>query len=230
MSKYVAVVSGGLDSICYLAQNIDHNEIFPMIFNYGQKAQKEVDVATKLLDEISKRFRWVRYRKILDIKFMKELWPGTQLTSSVKVEEAYNPSIVVPLRNAVFMTIAMAFAKSIDADRLLVGSHTDDTAPYGGMPMYPDSTKDFIMRLEETLHRGHFWWASPKVEIWFPGRNGMSKVANLKKGYEVLQDMVYETWSCYQSGEKHCGICESCRNRKKAFKQAGITDKTRYTK
>jgi 7-cyano-7-deazaguanine synthase len=37
-----------------------------------------------------------------------------------------------------------------------------------------------------------------------------------------------QTWSCYKGGEKHCGICPTCRARKDAFAIAHVTDPTEY--
>jgi 7-cyano-7-deazaguanine synthase len=37
-----------------------------------------------------------------------------------------------------------------------------------------------------------------------------------------------ETWSCYEGGEVHCGLCGTCNERKEAFENAGVPDPTRY--
>ena len=37
-----------------------------------------------------------------------------------------------------------------------------------------------------------------------------------------------ETYSCYKGGEKHCGKCGTCRERRQALKDAGIEDHTEY--
>ena len=68
------------------------------------------------------------------------------------------------------------------------------------------------------------------IEIWSPYRMGLSKSDLLKSGMKVLGNSIFKTWSCYSNKKYHCGICESCNNRKIAFEKAGITDKTKYLK
>ena len=36
------------------------------------------------------------------------------------------------------------------------------------------------------------------------------------------------TYSCYKGGEKHCGVCGTCTERKEALRDAGIKDNTVY--
>jgi 7-cyano-7-deazaguanine synthase len=37
-----------------------------------------------------------------------------------------------------------------------------------------------------------------------------------------------ETWSCYRGGDKHCGKCGTCVERREALAEAGIPDPTDY--
>lgn len=230
MNKCVALVSGGLDSICYLAQQLGSFELLPLVFDYGQVCQREVETAIHILETLEQSEELVRHRRILHMEWLAALCPGTQLTGDVPASRSYEPTVVVPLRSFIFLLIAAAHAKSFGATRVIAGIHTDDGGSWlgGPYPMYPDRTKEAIWELEESIHRGHFWWAGERLEIWTPMRGGLSKAANLKRGFEVIGETVFDTWSCHRNQEKQCGACLSCLERKKTFSTAGIKDKTEY--
>ncbi len=225
MRKIVAVVSGGLDSVAYTSRYVkEGDEVYILTFDYGQKAEREMLSVQEIFEGKVKEIKKV------DITFMKDLWPKTQLTDdTVDVENEYTNSVVVPNRNTIFTTIAMAYAQSIDADRVILGNHTDDVTISDGDFMYPDCDRRFFELLETTLCAGHFKKAK-RVEIWSPSRENMDKMCLVRLGHNMLGDDIFKSWSCYLSGEKMCGVCESCRNRKKAFELAKIKDKSLYEK
>ncbi|MCE4613517.1 MAG: 7-cyano-7-deazaguanine synthase [Desulfurococcales archaeon] len=153
--------------------------IHVLTLNYGQRASKEVDVAFKLVSLLKGMLPcegWgsiVEY-KLVDLSTLKSVWRGAQLTDeSVRIEEEYATSVVVPVRNVVALSVAVAYAYTLSE-------------------LYPGGSS--LHYLRGTL----------------------------------VGSLLYETWSCYLSGEHHCGACESCRNRHKAFREAGIPDCTIY--
>ncbi|MEM4018525.1 MAG: 7-cyano-7-deazaguanine synthase, partial [Sulfolobales archaeon] len=98
MCRVVAVVSGGIDSTCYMAQWLARGcRIHALTFVYGQKGLAEVDALKSVLSslgETAKARGWgeVVEHRVVDISFMKDLWRGTQLTDDrVLVEESYTP-------------------------------------------------------------------------------------------------------------------------------------------
>lgn len=226
VKKAVAVVSGGPDSISYAAVWRDRDfEIHPIVFDYGQKGTKEIRTLKKLSGRIG-----FKEPMVLDISSMARLWKENQLTDSkVRVQDRYSPSVVVPLRNGVFLMIASAFSLTIGATHVLYGAHLSDASmPQGGTEaLYPDCTPQFASSLEEAIRIGHFSDA-PRIELWSPAKEGLTKSELFKLGWATLGSALYQTWSCYLSGRLQCGRCESCRNRKEAFKAAGIPDETEY--
>ncbi len=58
-------------------------------------------------------------------------------------------------------------------------------------------------------------------------------LVDLKKSEIVQKSLelhvpLKDTWSCYKSEEKACGVCDSCRLRLKGFEEAGSVDPILY--
>lgn len=223
MAKCIALFSGGLDSLSYLAQYLPNWEIIAVTFDYSEQSKKEVEVAKPIITELVRQDHIITHR-IFDLQPIKWLFPARPIAPE------YHPSSVLPFRNSVFLSLASAYAATMGSCRVLIGSHTDDGENWlpMGAPKRPEATQDYLKQLEETLDRGRLKHDSPRIEIWSPARTGLSKASNLKRGYDALGDLIFKTWSCWTGKDKHCGVCLSCRERKRAFKSAKIVDKTEY--
>ncbi|MDQ3984658.1 MAG: 7-cyano-7-deazaguanine synthase [Thermoproteota archaeon] len=229
----VCIVSGGLDSICtaaYLTREKGY-DLYMLTYIYGQRAKKEVQQA-RAFSKVLK----AKDHRVIDIAFMKNLYGRTNVLTDSKqhLPKNFDYSIVVPIRNAIFITIATAWAMSIKANLVAYGAH-------GGDSHYPDCRPEFIKSITKTLNLaevdGIISGLRHKITVWSPAMDGMDKSKLLSIGYKIMGDEIFNTWSCYSKGVKststnilHCGICESCINRKIAISKAGIKDKTHYAK
>ena len=211
--KCVVVLSGGPDSatVAYWAKKQEY-DIYAITFKYGQIATKENESAQKIAEKLGAPI------KTIDISTLKEVFgevtslcnPDIQMTSS------FSQPIIVPFRNAIFLSVAVSYAASICANKIFYGAQGSDE------PFYPDCRREFYKAFETAACLGT--GAEISIEAPFSGR---SKSETLRRGAEL--GVPFElTWSCYFNGLKHCGKCESCVNRKKAFKEAGLRDSTEY--
>lgn len=222
LKKAVVICSGGLDSLCLGAHLSKQYELYGITFSYGQRASKELAAAKKVGKALH-----LKEHKIIPLDFMKALYGTSNVLTSTKksIPSKFEYSIVVPIRNAIFVTIATAWAFSLRASLVAYGAHTDDIK-------YPDCRPAFSRKIESALNQGEIdgirLGIRNKIKVWSPYSAGISKSTLVKAGYEKFGDKIFQTWSCYVNSKYHCGKCESCNNRKAAFIQAKLKDKTKY--
>jgi 7-cyano-7-deazaguanine synthase len=231
--KSLIVCSGGLDSVCMALIKVhEKNDVTLLTFNYGQKATNEIDACSYM----SKKYNLNHI--IADISSLSWIFgKENQLTNSdVDVKDNYDKSIVVPLRNGVFLQMALTYAYSNGFDEVVLGSHLNDcelkqvqcsdhniVMDYG----FPDCTPDFFKAMEYAASVGTNI-TDKKVKVVSASTLGLYKADLIKEGHLLDSDVLFRTWSCYINGDKQCGVCDSCRNRKKSFMDCGIEDKTSY--
>jgi len=222
LKKAIIIFSGGLDSVCTAIHLQSRFELYAITFSYGQKANQEITLA-RYFSKILK----LKEHKIVNIEFMKGLYEKTNVltNSTMKIPSKFDYSVVVPIRNAVFLSIASAWAFSKNAQLVAYGAHKGDQR-------YPDCRPSFTRLIEQAFNEGEIDGIKEglrkKIRVWTPFIAGLSKSDLLKIGYRRLGDEICKTWSCYADTKIHCGRCESCNNRKAAFLNAGINDKTKY--
>lgn len=220
--KVIAICSGGLDSSA-MASLYKNDDLTILSFNYGQKGIKELKIAKELAKELKADF------KLVDISFMKALYGDSNALTSdnVEVSEDEKSLANVPLRNGLFLQIAMCYAYSIGADLILMGSHLTDAEEINGERRYPDCSYEFYKTFELAMDFGTYK-KDNKVRIVTPTTLGLDKNDLVTKGFKNLGDFIFKTWTCYKSGKKQCGKCEACLIRRKAFTISRIVDKTIY--
>jgi 7-cyano-7-deazaguanine synthase len=211
--KCVIVLSGGPDSavVAYWAKKQGY-ELYPLTFNYGQIAVKETQSAQKIAESLGAK------TKIVDLSALKSVFGDvTSLCNSdIPLTAEFSQPIIVPFRNAIFLSVAVSYAVSVGADKIFYGAHGSDE------PFYPDCRREFYEAFEKAAKLG----TGENISIQAPF-SGKRKSEVIEEGVKL--GVPFElTWSCYREDTKHCGKCESCVNRKKAFKEAGIADRTKY--
>lgn len=118
------------------------------------------------------------------------------------------------------LSMALGYAKSIDADHVAFGPHGGDH------PIYPDCRPEFVDAMTNTvaIAMDGMDGKTPTVIAPFVG---IDKTDIARIGSTL--DVPYEnTWSCYEGGDIHCGKCGTCVERIEAFELAKVEDKTVY--
>ncbi len=208
--RAIVLFSSGLDSttVLYYAMNKGY-DCHCLIFDYGQKHNKEVTNAVKFAKSLKLNYHVVKTSIPWDMSSL--INKNKKIPEHKQIKEGFVPSTYVPGRNTIFLSYAISYAETIKAKKIFLGINAVDFSSY------PDCTPQYLksmQRVMKALNNG--------IEICAPIEK-YSKAQIIKLGTKLK--VPYEkTWSCYNGKNKPCGKCDSCKLRAKGFKEAGVDD------
>lgn len=219
----MVLLSGGLDSTTSLAIARDSgHECYALTVRYGQLHQVELEAARKVAAALR-----VQDHRIVTVD-LSALASSALTTAGIAVPkdrtlaeigaEGDVPVTYVPARNTVLLSLALAWAESLQARDIYIGCNVLDASGY------PDCRPEFVRAFEAlaqvATRHGGFRIHAPLIEL--------TKAEIIRLGTRLGVDYSM-THSCYdpQDGAA-CGRCDACALRRKGFGEAGVPDPTRY--
>lgn len=215
MNKSVIILSGGMDSVTLLYDQKDDIAL-AVTFDYGSNHNKrEAELAAYHCKQLGIEHIIIPLSFIHDY-FKSSLIEGADAVPEGHYQDENMKSTVVPFRNGIMLSIACGLAESRGLTKVLIANHAGDHA------IYPDCRATFIDAMNQAMAYGTY----EHINIFAP-YTSFSKTDIAKVG-KVLGIDYSKTYSCYKGGEKHCGKCGTCVERKEALRDAGIDDPTEY--
>lgn len=223
MNKSVVLVSGGLDSAVTAAIAIKKSDAAFLHVNYGQRTEKRELQAFNAIADYYK----IKTRLVADITYLAKIGGSALTDPAIEVPtelsaEGVVPVTYVPFRNAHLLAIAVSWAEVIGAKEIYIGAVVEDASGY------PDCCREFFDSFETTIALG-----TKPVSAHDRSIHIITPIIDRRKSEIVTTGVELGapldlTWSCYSDSTAACGVCESCRLRLKAFKEAKIEDTIPY--
>lgn len=215
MKDSVIVLSGGVDSVTML---YDYQERIALAvsFDYGSNHNaREIPFARLHCERLGIP------HLVITLDFMSRYFNSSLLQGAEAIPEGNYAdenmrSTVVPFRNGIMLSIAAGLAETHDLKYVMLANHGGDHT------IYPDCRPEFVDAMSAAISAGTY----SRTEVLAPYTN-ITKADIARRG-KLLGLDYSETWSCYKGGEKHCGKCGTCVERREAFALAGIADPTDY--
>ena len=221
----VVLLSGGLDSATAAALAKQEGwALNALTVRYGQVHAVEIEAARNVAAALG-----VSRHVELDVDL--KAFGGSALVGDGEIRKSAVaeldasttgssiPSTYVPARNTVLLSLALAWAEVLGAERIVIGVNALD---YSG---YPDCRPEYIAAFEYMASLATKAGVEGRpLRIWAPLQQ-LSKAAIIRLGLELGVDYGL-THSCYDPGPggRPCGRCDSCRLRAKGFAEAGVAD------
>jgi 7-cyano-7-deazaguanine synthase len=229
----IILLSGGMDSCVCTAEAVARHgadRVALLHAGYGQRTQsRERRAFTEIADFYSipadrrlivqfDHFRAIGGSALTDQSIAI---PENQLhapAASPNASASEIPVTYVPFRNAHFLSVTVSWAEATGANSIYIGAVAEDSSGY------PDCRPEYYRAFQNVIRQGTR--PETKIDIVTPVIE-LKKNQIIRRGVE-LGAPLHLTWSCYQSDDVACGVCDSCLLRLKAFEEAGIPDPIPY--
>lgn len=217
----LVLLSGGLDSMvtAAIARERGH-ALHALTIDYGQRHKRELEAARRIAGRLGAE-------RHIEIGLDLRAFGGSALTDDIDVPKTgvgdAVPVTYVPARNLVFLSLTVAAAEAANAHDIFIGVNALD---YSG---YPDCRPEFIASFAETARLGTKAGVEGQPFSIHAPLQHMTKADIALECARLGLDPGW-SWSCYDPTPDGlaCGMCDSCRLRKKGFAQSGVHDSTPY--
>lgn len=219
LPKAVVLMSGGMDSCVTAAIAAQEYRLAALHASYGQLTEgREARAFEDIAD-----FFGITERLHVDLPHLGRIGGSALTDPNIPLREADLeavdiPASYVPFRNAHFLSIAVSWAEVIGAAKIYIGAVEPDSSGY------PDCRPEYYRIFNMLIRAGTR--PESNIEIVTPLIH-LRKHEIVKKGI-ALGAPFHLSWSCYQSSQEACGVCDSCALRLRAFEQAGLEDAIPY--
>ncbi len=218
-SPVAVLMSGGLDSTIVLGllarrarEKCLSGWLQPIYVRCGLNWEVEEFAAVR---ELSACFAPIAAPPVVLEMTVRDLCPDHWSVTGKGVPNNASPdeAVYLPGRNLFILAKAGVWCQMHGFERMAVG--VLDTNPFG------DAAREFFDCLEGCLAA----YGASKVRILRP-LTGFSKRAWMREAQDLPLD---KTFSCIAPREGlHCGCCNKCEERRRAFRDAGLPDRTVY--
>lgn len=215
MKDSVIILSGGMDSVTLLHEYKERISL-AVTFDYrSNHASREIACARENCAVLGIE------HIVIPLNFIHRYFKSSLLEGPEFIPEGHYKadnmkSTVVPFRNGIMLSIACGLAESRGLNNILIANHGGDH------DIYPDCREEFISFMSQAMEAGTYG----KVKVLAP-YTLITKDEICLRGVKFGVDYA-KTYSCYKGGEKHCGKCGTCVERKEAFEKAGVQDPAKY--
>ena len=215
MKDAIMVLSGGMDSTTMLYDYADRIAL-AVSFDYGSNHNaREIACARYNCERLGIELVEVKMDFIGRL-FNSSLLSGADAIPEGSYDDDNMRSTVVPFRNGIMLAAAAGLAESRGLHTVMLANHAGDHA------IYPDCRPGFVDAMSRAISEGTY----DHITIFAP-YTALTKTQIAARGGELGVDYSH-TYSCYKGGERHCGRCGTCCERREALRDAGLPDPTPY--